>query len=79
MKKQQKSKDLYKNLKLLKKSYFTFFTICVLLNVFMKNLISFASSILFTITIMTTVGYGHISPGTMASKMFCIVYALVGE
>ena len=34
MKKQQKSKDLYKNLKLLKKSYFTFFTICVLLNLF---------------------------------------------
>ncbi|XP_023330975.1 TWiK family of potassium channels protein 7 [Eurytemora carolleeae] len=39
---------------------------------------SFASSILFTITIMTTVGYGHIAPKTMASKMFCIAYALVG-
>jgi potassium channel subfamily K protein 1 len=40
---------------------------------------SFESALLFTVTIMTTVGYGHISPQTDDGKMFCIVYALIGE
>ena len=39
----------------------------------------FPKAWLFTITIMTTVGYGHISPKTFWGKMFCIVYALIGK
>jgi len=38
----------------------------------------FPKAWLFTITIMTTVGYGHISPKTFGGKMFCILYALIG-
>lgn len=37
-----------------------------------------AKSLLFTVTIMTTVGYGHISPVTKAGRLFCIAYALIG-
>jgi len=39
---------------------------------------TFDSTILFTITIMSTVGYGHISPGTTNGKIFCILYSLIG-
>ena len=39
----------------------------------------FPKAWLFTITIMTTVGYGHISPKTFGGKMFCILYALIGK
>jgi len=39
---------------------------------------SFESALLFTVTIMTTVGYGHIAPQTDSGKLFCIVYALIG-
>lgn len=39
---------------------------------------SFENTLLFTITIMTTVGYGHIAPGTSNGKMFCMIYALIG-
>ena len=39
----------------------------------------FPKAWLFTITIMTTVGYGHIAPKTFGGKMFCILYALIGK
>jgi len=39
---------------------------------------AFDSTVLFTITIMSTVGYGHISPGTTNGKIFCIFYSLIG-
>jgi len=38
----------------------------------------FPKAFLFTITLMTTVGYGHIAPQTLSGKMFCILYALIG-
>ena len=34
---------------------------------------SFTSALLFTVTIMTTVGYGHISPQTDIAKVGCLL------
>jgi hypothetical protein len=39
---------------------------------------TFENSLLFTITIMSTIGYGHIAPKTFGGKMFVLVYALLG-
>jgi len=39
---------------------------------------TFPNTLLFTITIMTTVGYGHISPKTFNGQVFCIFYSLIG-
>ncbi|XP_078393981.1 potassium channel subfamily K member 2-like, partial [Cetorhinus maximus] len=37
-----------------------------------------ASSFFFAGTVITTIGFGNISPKTEGGKIFCIVYALVG-
>jgi len=39
---------------------------------------SMGQSLLFTVTVVTTVGYGHIVPLTMNGKIFCIFYASCG-
>ncbi|XP_012936819.1 two pore domain potassium channel number 2 [Aplysia californica] len=37
-----------------------------------------SSSILFCITVISTIGYGNLSPKTWGGQMFCIFYALTG-
>lgn len=39
---------------------------------------NFASSFFFSATVVTTIGYGHISPSTHGGRWFCIVYAVIG-
>ncbi len=39
---------------------------------------TFPKALLFTVTIMTTIGYGHIYPLTFAGKLFTIFYAMIG-
>ncbi|XP_062375732.1 potassium channel subfamily K member 18 [Sardina pilchardus] len=39
---------------------------------------SFYGSLFFCCTVFTTVGYGEIYPVTMAGKLICILYAMVG-
>jgi len=39
---------------------------------------SLGQSLLFTVTVVTTVGYGHIAPLTTNGKLFCIFYACCG-
>ncbi|XP_064622230.1 potassium channel subfamily K member 16-like isoform X2 [Lineus longissimus] len=38
----------------------------------------YASAIFFSSTVVTTIGYGHISPSTGGGRAFCSVYALIG-
>ncbi|RWS12312.1 open rectifier potassium channel protein 1-like protein [Dinothrombium tinctorium] len=38
----------------------------------------FYNSVFFAITVVTTIGYGHLSPSTSLGRLFCIVYALFG-
>lgn len=39
---------------------------------------SFGQSFLFTVTVVTTIGYGHVTPSTPIGKLVCILYALLG-
>ncbi|ELU12952.1 hypothetical protein CAPTEDRAFT_112884 [Capitella teleta] len=35
-------------------------------------------ALMFTLTVVTTIGYGHVYPSTAAGRAICIVYALLG-
>ncbi|KAG9260574.1 potassium channel subfamily K member 15-like [Astyanax mexicanus] len=39
---------------------------------------SFPGSFYFSLTVITTIGYGHSYPRTEAGKVFCMLYALLG-
>uniref|UniRef100_A0A8C4QAH9 Potassium channel, subfamily K, member 17 n=1 Tax=Eptatretus burgeri TaxID=7764 RepID=A0A8C4QAH9_EPTBU len=38
----------------------------------------FNSAFFFSSTVITTIGYGHLSPSTMGGRIFCIFFALLG-
>ncbi|KAM4834613.1 potassium channel subfamily K member 17 [Thomomys bottae] len=38
----------------------------------------FTGSFFFSVSIITTIGYGNLSPQTMAARLFCVFFALVG-
>ncbi|CAH1282935.1 unnamed protein product [Diabrotica balteata] len=39
---------------------------------------SFGQSLFFASTVVTTIGYGHVTPLSRMGKIFCMVYAMVG-
>ncbi|XP_050998551.1 potassium channel subfamily K member 17 [Acomys russatus] len=38
----------------------------------------FVGSFFFSVSTITTIGYGNLSPQTMAARLFCIIFALIG-
>ncbi|XP_056393604.1 potassium channel subfamily K member 6 isoform X2 [Hyla sarda] len=54
------------------------FGVSVLYNSSNESRWDFASSLFFSSTLVTTVGYGYTTPLTDSGKAFCIFYALVG-
>ncbi|XP_969244.1 potassium channel subfamily K member 6 isoform X2 [Tribolium castaneum] len=39
---------------------------------------SFGQSLFFSSTVVTTIGYGHVTPLSRTGKIFCMLYAMVG-
>ncbi|VVC45060.1 Two pore domain potassium channel, TWIK-1,Two pore domain potassium channel,Potassium channel domain,Two [Cinara cedri] len=39
---------------------------------------SFGQSLFFACTVITTIGYGHVTPLSQEGKLFCMLYALIG-
>lgn len=39
---------------------------------------NYGSSVFFAITVITTIGYGHLAPSTSGGQAFCMLYAVVG-
>lgn len=39
---------------------------------------NFYNSFFFAITVVTTIGYGHLAPSTVCGRIFCVLYAVVG-
>jgi len=39
---------------------------------------SFAQSFFFAVTVVTTIGYGHVSPLSDMGRIICIIYAIIG-
>ncbi|XP_063908949.1 potassium channel subfamily K member 1-like isoform X2 [Zophobas morio] len=39
---------------------------------------SFGQSLFFSSTVVTTIGYGHVTPLSRSGKIFCMLYAMVG-
>uniref|UniRef100_A0AAY5KW19 Potassium channel domain-containing protein n=1 Tax=Esox lucius TaxID=8010 RepID=A0AAY5KW19_ESOLU len=44
----------------------------------MDSFWKFTSSAVFAATVVTTIGYGNMSPSTMAGQIFCVFFALFG-
>ncbi|KAL7633516.1 UNVERIFIED_CONTAM: hypothetical protein RMT77_016049 [Armadillidium vulgare] len=53
-------------------------SLTVVEHVLQKPSWSMVDAIYYTMTLVTTIGFGHISPTTDIGKLFCIPYALVG-